>query len=56
MGLTSHERSHMEHIKLAYPKVKAKADAGHEGCKQRILEYEESLAKYAAKAGDEDGS
>ena len=33
----------LERIKLAYPKVKAKAEAGNEGAAARLAEYEAEL-------------
>ena len=41
-----HYAAHMARIHMCYDRVKAKADAGKEGCKQRIKEYDEQLAAY----------
>lgn len=51
MALTEHDKAHMERILQAYPRVKAKADAGHEGAQQRIKEYDAQLEAYKLKAG-----
>ena len=51
MALNAHEKAHKERIEACYDRVKAKADAGHEGCKVRLTEYNAQLAKYTEKAG-----